>query len=238
MPITNIKLLKKEVVANETMAFYFNKPYGFEFKAGQFGDFTLINPAETDDEGNTRGFSLAHAPHEENLMIATRMRDTAFKRILKDIPVGTELKLDAPYGDFLLHKTESTPAVFLTGGIGITPVRSIIADATYNKLSHKITLIYSNKKPEDAAFLNDFDKLTKENLNFTFIPVMTRSTPAEWKGEIGHVTKEMLLKYVPNVTTPRYYLSGPAGMVATMRTILTDTGANEDNIKTEEFSGY
>lgn len=236
MPIYTVKLLKKEEVANETMAFHFEKPEGFIYRAGQFADYTLLNPPQTDEEGNTRGFSLASAPFEPDLMSTTRMRDTAFKRVLKDLPIGTEVKLDAPYGNFVLHKTETTPAVFLTGGIGITPVRSIIAQATHDKLPHKITLFYSNKTPRDTAFLQELQSFAKENPHFTFVPVMTRDET--WKGEKGHITKEMLIKYVPDLTTPIYYLSGPASMVATMRQILTEATVNEDNIRTEEFSGY
>ena len=238
MPIYTIKLLNKEEVANGTMAFHFEKPEGFIFKAGQFGDITLMNPPETDEEGNVRGFSLANAPYEKDLMIATRMRDTAFKRVLKIFPFGSEVKLDAPYGSFVLHKTSTTPAVFLTGGIGITPVRSIIAQATHDKLPHKITLFYSNKTPQDTAFLTDLESFAKENPHFTFVPVMTRATPENWKGESGHITKDMLMKYVPDIASPIYYLSGPASMVATMRQILTEAQVNEDNIRTEEFSGY
>lgn len=235
---TNIKLIKKEEIAQDTMAFYFEKPEGFVYHAGQFADYTLINPSETDEEGNIRGFSLASAPFEPALMSATRMRDTSFKRVLKNLPLGTELILDAPYGNFVLHKTETTPAVFLTGGIGITPVRSIIAQATHDKLPHNIILFYSNKIPQETAFLGDLGSFAKENPNFTFVPVMTRTTPKEWSGEGGHITKEMLTKYVPELTTPIYYLSGPAVMVAAMRQILTDAQVNEDNIRTEEFSGY
>ncbi|MEO6985277.1 MAG: FAD-dependent oxidoreductase [Paralcaligenes sp.] len=134
--LINVKLMKKETVAEGTMAFYFAKPQGFEFRAGQFADYTLIDPPETDDEGNTRGFSLVQAPFESDLVAATRMRDTAFKRVLKNLPIGAELKLDAPYGDFTLHKTESMPAVFIIGGIGVTPVRSMIAQATHDKTAH------------------------------------------------------------------------------------------------------
>lgn len=238
MAILTIKLIKKEDVAEETMSFHFEKPQGFEFKAGQFGDFTLLNPSETDEEGNTRGFSLAHAPYEEGLMIATRMRDTAFKRVLKNLPLGTEVKFDGPYGDFVLHKTVTTPAVFLTGGIGITTVRSIIAQATKDKLPHNITLFYSNKTPKDTAFLDDLKSFASENPNFTFVPVMTRTTPEEWREERGHVTKEMLTKYIKDLSTPIYYLSGPASMVKAMRQILIDAQVNEDNIRTEEYSGY
>jgi ferredoxin-NADP reductase len=220
------------------MAFHFEKPERFIFKAGQFGDITLMNPPETDEEGNVRGFSLAHAPFESDLMIATRMRDTAFKRVLKNLPIGSEVKLDASYGNFVLHKTETTPAIFLTGGIGITPVRSIIAQASHDNLPHKITLFYSNKTPQDTAFLTDLEAFAKGNPNFTFVPVMTRTTPVEWQGESGHITKDTLTKYITDLTTPFYYLSGPAHMVTTMRQILTDAQVNEDNIRTEEFSGY
>jgi len=233
-----IKLIKKEEVAEGTMAFHFEKPEGFEFQAGQFADFTLINPPEADAEGNRRAFSFVHSSDEGDLMFTTRMRDSAFKRVLKNLSLGAELKMDGPYGSYVLHKTESTPAVFLIGGIGITPVRSIISDATYRKLPHKITLFYSNKTPEDTAFLEDFNRFAKENSNLTFVPVMTRSTEEEWQGERGHINAEMIKKYVPDAHTPIYYISGPKAMVATMREILTDLKVNEDNIRTEQFSGY
>ncbi len=83
------KLKSKKVIAEGTEAFIFEKPAGFEFKSGQTIDLTLINPPETDAEGNTRTFSIASAPHEEDLMIATRMRDTAFKRVLGKMEPGT-----------------------------------------------------------------------------------------------------------------------------------------------------
>src|ERR1041384_8232403 len=109
MPIYKTVLRGKEEIAAGTMAFHFEKPGGFAFKAGQFGDFTLINPAETDAEGNIRTFSLASAPYETDLMFATRMRDTAFKRVLKSMEVGTEVSLNAPYGSFTLHNNSTTP---------------------------------------------------------------------------------------------------------------------------------
>lgn len=235
--ISNVKLIKKETVAEGTMAFHFSKPEGFEFRAGQFADYTLIDPPETDEEGNTRGFSLVQAPFEPDLVAATRMRDTAFKRVLKDLPVGTEVKLDAPYGDFTLHKTESTPAVFIIGGIGVTPVRSMIAQATHDKTSHKITLLHASRTPADLPLKADFEQLARDNPNFTYI--MTVDSPTgDWQGEHGRVTPEMVKKHVPDLSKPIYYLSGPEGMVKAMRKLLVDLKANEDNIRTEEFAGY
>ena len=83
MPIYKVKLKGRDEIAAGTMAFHFEKPDRFAYKAGQFADYTLINPPETDAEGNTRGFSLASAPYEDYLMSATRMRDTAFKTITR-----------------------------------------------------------------------------------------------------------------------------------------------------------
>jgi ferredoxin-NADP reductase len=215
--VQNIKLVKKEPVAHETMAFHFTKPEGFTFRAGQFADLTLIAPPETDAEGNTRGFSIVAAPYETELVFATRLRDTAFKQVLRSLPVGAEVKLDAPYGDFTLHKTETTPAVFLIGGIGITPVRSMVAQATHDRTA---------------------DRLARENSNFTFVPVLTAAVPEGWHGEHGRIDEAMLKRHISDLNAPIYYLSGPEGMVKAMRQLLVGVGVNEDNIKTEEFTGY
>src|SRR5215475_2070492 len=118
------KLKNKVELAKGTMGFYFDRPAGFQFRAGQFGEWTLIDPPETDAEGNFRTFTIASAPAEEDLMIATRMRDSAFKRVLRSAPTGIEVELDGPFGSMVLHGDHRQPAVFLAGGIGITPFRS------------------------------------------------------------------------------------------------------------------
>lgn len=240
MPIYETKLKRREEVAAGTMAFYFEKPMGFTYKAGQFADYTLVNPSETDAEGNIRGFSLASAPYEDDLMSATRMRDTAFKRSLKTMKIGTGLVIDAPYGSFTLHNNSKIPAVFITGGIGITPVRSIVLQAAHDDLAHKIFLFDSNRRPEDAAFLGDLMEAQEKNPNFTFVATMTEieNSAQDWDAETGFISKEMLSKYIGDLTTPIYYLCGPPAMVTAMRKILNEAGVDDDNIRTEEFSGY
>ena len=240
MAIFRVKLKSRQEIAFGTMAFHFEKPEGFAFKAGQFGDFTLANPPETDAEGNIRGFSFASAPYESDLVVATRMRDTAFKRVLKTMEIGTELSLDAPYGSFTLHDDARIPAVFLSGGIGVTPVRSIILQATHDKLPHKIVLFDSNRRPEFTAFLDDLTEARKANPNFTFVGTMTEmgKSGAAWGGETGFVTKAMILKSVADLTLPIYYITGPREMVAAMRKVLDESGVKDDKIRTEEFTGY
>lgn len=228
-----VRLKSRQEIAAETMAFQFEKPPGFLFKAGQFVTFTLIHPAETDEQGNRRVFSLASAPYERDLMIATRMRESAFKRILKTIKVGTELAMGAPTGSLTLHADHDIPAVFLTGGIGITPVRSIILQATHDKLAHNIILFDENRHSQDVAFLSELKKAEQENSKFTLV-----ETANEGTAESGHITKAMLKHSIADLSLPIYYISGPPAMVETMRKTLGESGVPADKIRTEDFVGY
>ncbi len=240
MSLPRVRLLEKIEVAEGTMAFHFEKPDGFDYRAGQFADYTLLDPAETDEEGNIRGFTLSSAPFEPHLACTTRMRDTAFKRVLKASPIGTELELDAPYGSFTLQHNVARPAVFLTGGIGVTPVRSIALQADHDGTGHTIVAFYSNKRPEDSAYLQELTTLSDTSGQFTLVATMTepeKSTQA-WAGETGFIDASMLSRYVEDLKAPIYYLSGPAGMVKAMRAMLGEAGADEDDIRTEEFTGY
>lgn len=235
-----VRLKSKREIAEGTMAFHFEKPEGFAYKAGQSADWTLIDPDETDAEGNTRPFSLASAPYESDLMLATRMRDTAFKRVLKNMEPGAELAFEGPFGSFTLHNNAAIPAVFLTGGIGVTPVRSIILQAIHDKVPHRIFVFYSNRRPEDTAFLDELTQSHAENPNYTFVGTMTEmgKSNREWHGETGFIDKAMLLKSIDDLMLPIYYLDGPPAMVSAMRKLLNEAGVDDDNIRTEEFSGY
>jgi ferredoxin-NADP reductase len=240
MPVYQSKLKSRAQVAEGTMAFHFEKPAGFDFQGGQSVDMTFLNPPQTDDEGNTRTFSITSAPHEKELVFATRMRDSAFKRSLKAVPLGTELKIDGPMGSFTLHKNPKKPAVLLAGGIGITPFLSIVRQAAHDRLPHQIYLFYSNRRPEDAAFLDDLRGLQKDNPNFHLCATMTEMEKSHlpWEGERGFIDREMVVKLLNNLNGPIYYLAGPPAMVAAMRKMLIDAKVDEDDIRTEEFAGY
>jgi ferredoxin-NADP reductase len=146
------KLIRREEVAEGTIAFHFEKPTGFNFKAGQFADVTLTDPPETDTEGNTRTFSIASPPFENELVFTTRMRDTAFKRSLKKLPLTTEVKIGSAAGSFTLHKNPAKPAVLLAGGIGITPFLSIVRQAHHDRLPHKLYLFYVQSTARRRTF--------------------------------------------------------------------------------------
>ncbi len=228
----------KQTIAEGTMLFSFTKPEGFVFTAGQSIDMTLVDPPETDAEGNTRAYSLCSAPHEADLQVAMRMRDTAFKRVLGSLPVGAAVRIEGPFGSFCLHEDTTRPAVFLAGGIGVTPFRSMVLDARERGLPHTIYLFYSNRRPEDAAFLRELSELRTST--FVFVPTMTNAGESQevWTGETGYITASMLQKYVVGNTRPVFYLAGPEPMVTAMRAMLQSAGVSGDDVRFEEFSGY
>jgi ferredoxin-NADP reductase len=234
------RLLNRVEVAEGTIAFHFEKPTGFDFKPGQSADLTLPNPPETDAEGNVRTFSIANAPFEDQLMFTTRMRDTAFKRSLKKMPLGTVVKMDSAMGSFTLHKNSAKPAVFLAGGIGVTPFSSIVRQADHDRAPHKLYLFYCNRRPEDAPFVEVLQNLEKTNPQFRFIATMTemRRSKKTWNGETGRIDQEMLSKYLNELRGPIYYVAGPPALVSGMRKMLVASGVDEDDIRSDEFSGY
>lgn len=234
------RLKDKQDLGGGVMAFYFERPPGFEFHAGQYIDITLINPPETDVDGSIRSFSIASSPSEKHLLIVTRIRDTAFKRVLQDLPYDTEIVLDGPYGSFTLHANSYRPAVFMAGGIGITPFLSMVRSNERKKLARDSYLFYSNPFPEEAAFLNTLQDQEKNSLNFRFVPTMTAMDESHesWSGETGSIDPEMLSKHLPSLQGPIYYLAGTPRFVADMLKMLKVAGVDEGDVRCEEFIGY
>ena len=240
MAVHPSKLTRSETVAEGTMAFHFERPAGFDFKAGQNVLLTLTDPSETDSRGPSRTFTIASAPHERGIVVATRMRDTAFKRVLKSAGAGLPVTIDGPNGVMTLHEDAARPAVFLAGGVGITPFLSMARDAAKRKLPHRIRLFYSNRRPEDAAFLEELQALERENPNYKLIATMVEMDKSSrpWSGERGVIDRALLEKHVPDLEAPVYYLAGPPGMTMAMQNMLEMAGVAEDDIRSEEFYGY
>jgi ferredoxin-NADP reductase len=235
-----IALVGREMVADRTMSFRFEKPAGWLYRAGQSVDMTLIDPPETDPEGSLRAFTISSAPRENVIQITTRLRDTAFKRVLQTVPLGTEVKIEGPFGDLHLHHAARS-AVLLAGGIGITPFRSILVEAIGGgSLPYRVVLFHANRRPEDAAFADEFRALERRDSNLTYVPTMTAMADSAqpWDGERGHIDAAMLGRHMGGVVDPIYYVAGPPAMVEAMRGALAASGVDEDDIRTEEFSGY
>src|SRR6202041_3886106 len=234
MPPYKTKLNAQKALCAGTAAFYFEKPEDFQFQAGQFVNFTLLNTGGTDLEGNTRALSIASAPHERNLMVAMRLRTTAFKRTLNSLPLGTELLLQGPYGSMTLPRNTARPAVLLAGGIGITPFRSLIRNAAESLSSRRLFLFYSVRVAEEAAFLDELREREQCKRPNKFICRVTQPEKSRvaWRGETGRISIELLSKWIPDLSVPIYYIAGPPGMVTGVRRMLIGAGG------AEEFYGY
>jgi len=233
-------LVDRQRIARDTIAFWFDtNNVRFGFRAGQHADFVFTHPGTEGESDNSRTFSLASSPHDKRpVMIAMRIRKTAFKTALMSAALGTKFIVSRPRGSFTLHRDITRPAVFLAGGIGIAPIRSILQQATQERLPHKLYLFYSNREADDAAFLEEFESLTAQNQNFIFIPTITGHRTIAWPYEKGHINREMLMRYLLGLKGPIYYIAGPSGMVTAMTELLNGSGVSEDDLKSEEFGDY
>jgi len=241
MPRFPSKLIDRFEVADGTMAFAFERPAGFEFTAGQFMTITLPNPPYNDEKGNRRTFSIASPPQEaRHLLIATRMTGSALKRSLAEAPFGTPVSIFGPSGCFTLHEDAGMPAVFVAGGIGITPFRSLLRDVATRRLSHRIILIYSNRTPEGAAFYQELVEIAGELPNLRFLPTMTKADASSqpWTGERRLVSAEFLREQIGDMSAPIFYLAGPPGLVAAVSKAVLEAGADPSHVQSEEFEGY
>ena len=238
MAIYDVEYLGKRDVAEGTTEFRFSKPVGHSYRAGQFLDILLKATPGADKMSHVHGFSFVSSPFEDHLAVATRMRDTPFKNAMRDLPDHTPVQIDANFGDFVLHKNEAMPAVYLAGGIGVTPARSAIAQATHDHSAHDITLFYVNRDSSRAAYAEDFKAFAKTNPHFHYVPVYSRGAGGEVGAESGHLSAETIRRHVADIARPKWYVSGPEAFVRATRALLVELGADEDNLRTEEFEGY
>lgn len=234
-----VKLIDREELAEGTMAFYFEKPEGFNFKPGQYALFSLIDPPHTDIKGNTRAMSLATAPSEDRVAMAVRMSDSAFKRSLMEVPFGTEVEMQGPLGHLHLDPKDTRDVVFLAGGIGVVPFWSMLHEMDLkNKFDKKYSLIYSNRHPEDTTYYNELKEIEHENVSVVFTASSSDADLSEWKHEKGRINKEMIEKYIDTPLEKQYYIVGVPQMVKAMQDILSEMKVPPDQVMVELFGGY
>jgi ferredoxin-NADP reductase len=232
-------LRERHEIAEGTMAFHFSKPEGFEFKAGQAIELLIPDPANPGKDFG-HAFSIVTAPHEREIVIATRMRDSDYKKALKTLPSGAPVRLDGPFGSLTLHNKRTRVAVFIAGGIGITPFMSMVRHAAHERLPQDIVLIYSNRRPEDAAFLAELQELQKSHPRFRLVATMTEMAKSarRWDGERRMIDAAFVRDAVRDAADPVFYVAGPPAMVEAMRKTLAEAGVDGDDIRSEDFYGY
>ena len=234
------RLIKTKQVAAGTAGFAFELEDPFTFEAGQTCDITIASAPYQDEKGSSHTFSIASSPADApRILVATRLTGSAFKRTLLEAATGFEVDVDGPFGSFVLHKNAARPAVFFAGGIGITPFRSIIKDATERRLPHRMTLFYSNRTAEGSAFVPEFEAWQTANANFRLVASVDEPPgTARWSHHTGLVNAAFIKPYLDSLTDAVCYLAGPPGFVKAIRAALAELGVDPDSIRTEEFNGY
>jgi ferredoxin-NADP reductase/nitrite reductase/ring-hydroxylating ferredoxin subunit len=230
-----------------------------DFNAGQFAFFD-IGEVYNDPKGPIRHFTISSSPTENFIMFSTRIRDSPYKKRLSTLEKGTKVKVRGPEGKFVLHQDYTNPVVFLSGGIGVTPFRSMIKYATDMKLPVKIIMFDSNRNRNNILFKKEFDQWASLNRNLKIIYTISdnkdqndkqsslsssssssRTATDDWKGEYGRINKAMILKYVDTniLNNSIFYICGPPSMLKAMQILLQeDLEIPKERIKIEEFTGY
>lgn len=224
--------------ADDTYSFWFRKPHGFDFRPGQFMVWTLPH-RRPDNRGNRRWFTLASSPTENSLMIAMRFSDSSssFKRALGKLEAGDALTATGPGGGFTLPEDPEQPLIWITGGIGITPFRSMVQYLYDSGEQRSITLFYGNGSPDEIAFKTLLDEKA-EAIGMDTVYTLTGETPSDWSHEHGLIDADMIKRHAPNYYAALFYLSGPQPMVEAFETTLRDMGIKRENIVTDYFPGY
>ena len=241
MPRFTSKLIERTEIAEGTLAFGFERPAGFAFTAGQFVTLTLPDPLYNDAKGSSRTFSIASPPQEtDRLLVATRLTGSAFKRSLAEAPLGAPVSIFGPAGDFTLPADAAIPLVFIAGGIGITPFRSMVLDAVSQRRPHRIMLIYSNRTPEGAAFHDELARVAAAHPSFRYLPTMTQAENVRqpWLGERRAVSAAFLRDCIEDIASPIFFVAGPSGLVAAVTEAVLAAGAAPAHVRAEEFAGY
>ena len=209
-----------------------------DFEPGQYFFVTLPDVGHQDDKGLRRHITVVTSPNERGVLgFATRMRETAFKRSLRELPVGAEVEVEPPKGSFGLPDDVSRPLVFVAGGIGITVFRSMLRYIAEEGLAYRVTLIYSNRDRESTAFLDELQELERENPNLRLVLTMTQDEG--WEGETRRIDPPFLKDHLgTDLGEYTFLVAGPPAMVEGVQKALEEAGVDEANVVAERYSGY
>lgn len=214
-------------------SFRFLRPASFTYQAGQFMFVTIKS-----GEGELRKhFTISTSPTEKDYIEFTKkLSDSEYSAALNALKVGDWAKIDGPYGLFTLEG-EREKVGMLSGGIGITPLRSICKYCTdMNRKTH-ITVLYACHTREDIVFREDFEEMKKQNRNIK-VAFTVDEAAEDWTGYVGRIDAQLLQREIPDYRERVFYTCGPPAMVKAMEDLLKGLNVPQDSIKKENFTGY
>ena len=208
-----------------------------DYRPGSYFWVELPDRGHQDEKGLRRHISLVTSPTEKGIVgLATRLRDSAFKQTLAELEVGDEVDVEEPKGSFLLPEATDITYAFVAGGIGITVFRSMLRYIRDERLPYEITLVYSNRDRESAAFLDELEELERELLGFRL--VLTMTDEEGWEGETRRIDAAMLREHLGELDRYRFLVAGPPAMVEAVADALHAAGVPEESVLAAKFSGY
>ena len=216
----------------DVLSIRLRRPEGFNYLPGQW---MLVTPGKKTEQP-TKPLSLSSSPTEDFLEVTKRLTGHEFSNALAALKPGDATSLQGPYGNLTFHG-EDDKICMLSGGIGITPLRSMIRYSFDERLKTDIVLIYSNRFENDIAFKEDFDALQETCPNFKMISTITNPSQ-EWKGLTGRINAEMVKTVVPDHADRVFYSCGPKPMVDDLVAMLDEMGIPKEHERFEYFSGY
>lgn len=223
-----LTLINKKKETPDVTSFIFNPKEKLTWIPGQYLHYVLHHEP-TDDRGSDRWFTVSSAPFEKHVQITTRLtkdKGSSFKNKLQTIEIGKDIEISYLHGDFIIEDPDKD-YVFIAGGIGITPFRSIIAQLHHDKKPINITLLYANKD-KNIVFKDELESIAKSNTNFKIHYIYSPQ----------HIDEKVVTEFVPNISNKLFYVSGPEPMVESLITMLKGMKIKEDHIKGDWFPGY
>jgi len=230
----NVTFDHTEDIAENIKTFWFKPEKPIQYVAGQFTEIYLPHP-NADNRGQRRWFTVSSSPTDDMVSITTKFtkeHGSSFKQVLAQLQPGTPLKLADPMGDFVLPKDPTIPLVFVAGGIGVTPLHSMVKYLSDTKQQRTIHLIYAVTHLMELAFEPLFKEYCAQ------LTIVVKEAPASYRGETGSLDADRILNYAPDDGKALYYLSGPEPMVEAFTKGLKQKGVNKHRIVTDYFPGY
>jgi ferredoxin-NADP reductase len=224
--------LASETIAPATASFRFETPAGFEYAAGQFA---LVSLGTTEGE-QTKAFTLSSAPGDPHLEITTRLTGSAFKDALLGLHPGDLVRLSGPRGR-MVATDDAGRIAFLSGGVGVTPARSIVRDSVQRAAGRELVLFYGNRDEGSIPFGAEFDGYAAADPRIRVVHVLERPGPG-WAGETGFITASVVRRHVDPLDGWRFFVSGPPAMIEPMRLVVTELAVPDERLTFESFAGY
>ena len=229
---------KREVAKGTLMVVFDLLGEEVDFEPGQYFWVELLDPPYDDEKGPRRHISVVTSPNERGVLgLCTRLRDSAFKRSLAEMPIGADVDVEQPKGSFLLPKDADRHYVFVAGGIGITVFRCMLRYIAEEQLPYRVTLVYSNRDRESAAFLDELHELEQTIPNLQL--VLTMTDDSGWDGEARRIGDDLLRDHLDGeLDSFTYLVAGPPALVEGVSATLAAAGVPDEQVQAGSFSGY